>query len=633
MENFVVSARKYRPTTFNSVVGQQAITGTLKNALRNNQLAQAFLFCGPRGVGKTTCARILAKTINCNNLTEDFEACNECESCKAFNASSAFNIFELDAASNNSVDDIRDLVNQVRIPPQMGKYKVYIIDEVHMLSVAAFNAFLKTLEEPPAYAKFILATTEKHKIIPTILSRCQIFDFKRITVKDIASHLQFVSESEKVTYDPDALHFIAQKADGALRDALSMFDQMVSLGNHNVSRQIVVDNLNILDYDYYFRIVDNILNGEIAESLNIVNNIIDKGFEGQHFVVGFAQHLRNLMMSKDTRTVSIIEVGDSIKQQYIKQAEAIPYEFLIQALDILNKTDVNYRSSNNKRLTIEVALIQMFQFVGKIKMLAPKTIVEEKTESELKLNIKSETKAIEEKAEPEVIKKEVKKEIQKIEKPEPIAKTEEKNIEQKADNKLVEGIRKVEEVEIVEKGEKIEKIEKLEEPIVEKVPKETASTEDKKFKTPVTGFSIKEIHKEEKKEQKAVVYDRKEAFTEQGLVAAVQDFLNNNESSHLLALALTANKPKLVGDTEMKLTVSNLTLEAEVRKFSSDFMPYIKDFLKNDFITYSVDVKEENNFQPKTKTNEQQFEEMKNKNENVQKLAKNLDLFFDTEAD
>ena len=359
MENFIVSARKYRPATFDTVVGQQSITTTLKNAIRNNTLAQAFLFCGPRGVGKTTCARIMAKTINCLHPTEDMEACNECESCRAFNNNASFNIYELDAASNNSVEDIRNLVEQVRIPPQIGQYKVYIIDEVHMLSTAAFNAFLKTLEEPPAYAKFILATTEKHKIIPTILSRCQIFDFKRITIEDIEKHLAYVAKSEGVNAEPEALNIIAQKADGALRDALSIFDQMVSFSGKEITYKAVIENLNVLDYDYYFRIVDDILQGNTSDILLLVNDIINKGFEPQHFITGMGNHLRSLLVSKDVATTQLLEVSDQLRQRYVEQSSRCPLPFLIKALDINNQCDIDYRSASNKRLHLEVNLMKM----------------------------------------------------------------------------------------------------------------------------------------------------------------------------------------------------------------------------------------------------------------------------------
>ena len=359
MDNFIVSARKYRPSNFNTVVGQKAITSTLKNAIRNEQLAQAFLFCGPRGVGKTTCARILAKTINCKNPTEDMEPCNECSSCLSFNESASFNVHELDAASNNSVDDIRNLIDQVRIPPQDGKYKVYIIDEVHMLSQAAFNAFLKTLEEPPAYAKFILATTEKHKILPTILSRCQIYDFKRITIGDIAQHLKYVAGEENITADPDGIHVIAEKADGALRDALSIFDQIVSFAGNNFTYEDVIENLNVLDYDYYFKLVDNIMENKVSDVLLLLNEIINNGFDAHHFINGLGNHFRNLLVCKDPTTVRLLEVGDSIKDKYTDQSKRTDILFILKALDISNKCDIDYKSANNKRLHVEIALLQI----------------------------------------------------------------------------------------------------------------------------------------------------------------------------------------------------------------------------------------------------------------------------------
>ena len=359
MENFIVSARKYRPSTFESVVGQHAITSTLQNAIRTNTLAQAFLFCGPRGVGKTTCARIMAKTINCLHPTEDMEACNECESCVSFNNNASFNIFELDAASNSGVEDIRALIDQVRIPPQIGQYKVYIIDEVHMLSAQAFNAFLKTLEEPPAYAKFILATTEKHKILPTILSRCQIFDFKRITVEDITKHLQNIAAKEGVTAEEEALNIIAQKADGALRDALSIFDQMVSFSGNNITYKDVINNLNVLDYEYYFGMVENILANDINSVLLLLNEVVNKGFDPQNFIQGMANHLRNLLLGKDRRVVDLMDVSNQLKARYAKQAERCSTEFLLKALDIANECDINFRSANNKRLHLEIALLKM----------------------------------------------------------------------------------------------------------------------------------------------------------------------------------------------------------------------------------------------------------------------------------
>jgi DNA polymerase-3 subunit gamma/tau len=359
MDNFIVSARKYRPITFESVVGQLHITNTLKNAIKNNQLAQAFLFCGPRGVGKTTCARILAKTINCLSLTSAGEACGTCDSCTSFQNGNSFNFHELDAASNNSVDDIRNLIDQVRIPPQAGKYKVYIIDEVHMLSQSAFNAFLKTLEEPPSYAIFILATTEKHKILPTILSRCQIFDFNRIKVEAMAAHLASIATREEIAFDNDGLHLIAQKADGGLRDALSMFDQIVSFSSRQVTYQAVIENLNILDYDYYFKITDFLLNQNTPAALLLFDEILNNGFDGNNFITGLASHLRNILVCKDAATVQLLEVSENIKQKYLEQSGAAPASFLISALNIANQCDLNYRISKNQRLQVELTLIKI----------------------------------------------------------------------------------------------------------------------------------------------------------------------------------------------------------------------------------------------------------------------------------
>lgn len=359
MESFVVSARKYRPATFDTVVGQSSITTTLKNAIKSHHLAQAFLFCGPRGVGKTTCARILAKTINCQNITEATEACDKCESCKSFNSGQSLTVYELDAASNNSVDDIRNLVDQVRFAPQIGSHKVYIIDEVHMLSQAAFNAFLKTLEEPPKHAIFILATTEKHKIIPTILSRCQIFDFNRIQVEDIANHLAFIAKNETISAEPEALHIIAQKADGALRDACSIFDQIVSFAGNSLTYKAVIDNLNILDYDYYFKVTDTILTENIPASLLIFNEILNNGFDGHNFIVGLGEHLRNLLVCKDSATLQLLEVSANVKNKYKEQSAKCTLPLLLKGLNIVNRCDTQYKSSKNQRLLLELTLMQL----------------------------------------------------------------------------------------------------------------------------------------------------------------------------------------------------------------------------------------------------------------------------------
>ena len=359
MENYIVSARKYRPTTFESVVGQQALTQTLRNAIRTNHLAHAYLFCGPRGVGKTTCARIFAKTINCLNPTAEHDACNQCESCVAFNEQRSFNIHELDAASNNSVEDIRSLIDQVRIPPQLGKYSVYIIDEVHMLSQGAFNALLKTLEEPPSYAIFILATTEKHKVLPTILSRCQVYDFSRITVADTIHHLQYVARQEGITASEEALNVVAQKADGGMRDALSIFDQLVSFCGTQISYEQAIEVLNVLDTDYYFRLVNAALVGNVSEALLLLNEVLTKGFDAGNFVTGFAQHLRDVLVSKDVATLPLLETSDVIRQHYQEQAQRCAAKWLFNALDIVNTCDINYRTAKNKRLTVELALVKL----------------------------------------------------------------------------------------------------------------------------------------------------------------------------------------------------------------------------------------------------------------------------------
>ncbi len=361
MDNYIVSARKYRPSTFQSVVGQKTLTQTLKNAIDAGKLAHAYLFCGPRGVGKTSCARIFAKTINCLHPTDSGEACNECESCRAFNEQRSYNISELDAASNNSVDDIRQLVDQVRIPPQIGKYKVYIVDEVHMLSTAAFNAFLKTLEEPPHHAIFILATTEKHKILPTILSRCQVYDFQRITIADIAEHLQYVASQEGIMAEAEALSVIAQKADGGMRDALSIFDQIASFTAGNITYSAVIENLNVLDYEYYFRLTEAFLVADIPTSLLLYKEICDKGFESQHFISGLSNHFRNLLVSKDIATLPLLEMSEAAAQRYGEQASRCSIQLLYKAMDLSNRCDLDYRLSNNKRFLVELLLIQICQ--------------------------------------------------------------------------------------------------------------------------------------------------------------------------------------------------------------------------------------------------------------------------------
>ncbi len=378
MENFVVSARKYRPSRFDTVIGQEHVVQTLKNAIKNRHLAHAFLFCGPRGVGKTTSARLLAKTINCTNLSADFEACDQCDSCKAFNGNASFNIYELDAASNNSVDDIRALVDQVRYAPQGAQYKIYIIDEVHMLSSQAFNAFLKTLEEPPPYAKFILATTEKHKILPTILSRCQVFDFHRIKIEDAVKQLKQICSKEQIEAEEEALHVIAKKADGAMRDALSIFDRIVSFSGNKITYTDVINNLNMLDYDYYFKAVNLVTTGNIAGSLLLFDEILNNGFEAQHFLQGFAEHLRNLMVCKHPDTIKLLEVAPNVANKFAQQCQATSSSFLLNALNLINQTDIGYKQSKNQRLHVELALMKLCNLNRVIQLQTQQPMADDK---------------------------------------------------------------------------------------------------------------------------------------------------------------------------------------------------------------------------------------------------------------
>jgi DNA polymerase III subunit gamma/tau len=610
MENFIVSARKYRPVTFNTVVGQGSITGTLKKAIRNNQLAQAFLFCGPRGVGKTTCARILAKTINCLNPTADTEPCNECSACKAFNDSSSFNIHELDAASNNSVDDIRSLVEQVRIPPQMGKYKVYIIDEVHMLSPQAFNAFLKTLEEPPAYAKFILATTEKHKIIPTILSRCQIFDFRRITVDDIASHLSFVAGSEGVTADPEALHIIAHKADGALRDALSVFDQMVNLGDRNISRELVIDNLNVLDYEYYFRVMDFMSNGNIRDTLLLVNEVIEKGFDGQHFITGLGEHLRNLLMGTEPETVRLIETSDAVRGKYIQQSRTIPMRLLADALDIINKCDVTYRNSNNKRLSLEVPLIQICRISGKTAIPETPYVPAQPAETPKPAATAAPAPAAPAAAPRPQSEAPVVPDAIQHDSPTPAA------------------------VPVTPVAQTMEKTSIPAVAADEKPAVPAAESPD----VPVqshhrSSISIKSVTQSDKLASAIVTEVRKERtaeYTGEQLVEALNRFAElKKEDSALYYTALTTFKPVLSEGDVLQVTVGNTVLEKEFNERKNSLLEYLRDQVQNDRITLSVTVTDQPVENKKYLTDKEKMDIMESRNANVADLRNQLNLELD----
>jgi len=645
MDNFIVSARKYRPVTFSTVVGQISITGTLKNAIRNNQLAQAFLFCGPRGVGKTTCARILAKTINCLHPTADNEPINECSSCKAFNDSASFNIHELDAASNNSVDDIRNLVEQVRIPPQMGKYKVYIIDEVHMLSAQAFNAFLKTLEEPPAYAKFILATTEKHKIIPTILSRCQIFDFKRITVDDIAKHLMFVANSEGVSADPEALHIIAHKADGALRDALSVFDQMVNLGDRNISRELVLENLNVLDYEYYFRIMDNMRDGNYRDTLLIVNEVIEKGFDGQHFITGMGEHLRNLLMSIDAATVKLIETSDAIRAKYASQARTVSMQLLIDSLDIINKCDVTYRTSNNKRLALEVPLVQICRLSGQMQMHTGmhKPVITNSEKTELKpapAPVVSQPQDIAEPILPKAIHV-----PEAIPEPVPTPVPAPEVIVSPVVEAINQTVATV--VEATPQGEPpVAKTSlQTETPVAEVIThpeaskvSEPVSIEIPTHDVPVqshhrSSFSIKSVMQADQlagSVKADLVKDRTATFTFEQIEESLLRFAElKKEDSALFYAALTSYKPLLQPDNVLLLTVGNSVLAKELNERRNMLLEFLREELKNDFVTMEIKVTEQMSETKKYMTDRDKLDAMAARNPNVKKLKDQLNLELD----
>lgn len=586
MENFIVSARKYRPVTFDTVVGQNAITSTLKNAIRNNHLAQAFLFCGPRGVGKTTCARILAKTINCENLSANAEACNQCKPCLSFNTSNSFNVFELDAASNNSVDDIRNLVDQVRIPPQIGQYKIYIIDEIHMLSASAFNAFLKTLEEPPAYAKFILATTEKHKIIPTILSRCQIFDFNRITIDDIAKHLAFVAKSEKIQADPDALHIIAQKADGALRDALSIFDQVVSFsGDEGITYRDVIRNLNVLDFDYFFNVTDFLLKGNIPSTLMLLNDVIEHGFDGHHFITGLGEHFRNLLVCKDAATLKLLEVGENIRDRYKNQALQCPVDFLLKTLDIIAKCDVNYKTANNKRLLLELSLMQMCGILQQNNSFNSAV----KTEAQKPVSKPVIMPAIQKK-EKEIVKPaEEKKEEKPVEKTENVIK---EPPAKQVVKKIVTGTKSILE-NLVEEEEKKSK----DQPSVQE--------QGVDYEKPQTHFT-------------------KDQFDKAWLKFAVH-YKSANPDYYI---TLTSHMPVLKEDYIIELTIDNKVQDKEITDRKLDILSFLRKELNN----YSVQLQTVINKNPenaKPFTPQEKFKKMAEKNPAIKKLKNEFDLEID----
>ncbi|MFN7013573.1 MAG: DNA polymerase III subunit gamma/tau [Bacteroidia bacterium] len=588
MENFVVSARKYRPTTFDTVVGQQAITTTLKNSIKNNHLSQAFLFCGPRGVGKTTCARILAKTINCFHITENIEACDQCDSCVSFREGQSLNIYELDAASNNSVDDIRNLIDQVRIAPQIGTKKVYIIDEVHMLSTAAFNAFLKTLEEPPKHAIFILATTEKHKILPTILSRCQIFDFQRIKAEDIANHLAAIAQKEGYEAEPDGLHIIAQKADGGLRDALSMFDQIISYAG-KITYQAVIENLNILDYDYYFKVIDAVAKRDISSVLLLFNDILAKGFDGHNFLNGLASHIRNLLVSKDVQTLILLDVGNNIKEKYKQQSAAVSTPMLIEMLNIINKHELSYKSSKNQRLLVELCLIQLCNIGVASVTSAPaeekKNDLSQTTPQVVSTNTTLNTSSIS----VNVSQKDVKKE-----QPENLAKSETpKNFQAKltpvSNIKNIKGLNTF----------SLNNIQKTE------AEKQEKKDEDKLLNTsgPVIPFTVEDLSK------------HIAAYANSDKVAGKKS----------LELALKYRKAKLNDDFLIVITVENEVQRNAIKAELSEFTLYLREKLNNYKIVTTIEVAEGDTVK-KNYTPRERFQKMAEKNPNLITLYNKLDL-------
>lgn len=593
MDNFIVSARKYRPQTFNSVVGQSSLTTTLKNAIKINHLAHAYLFCGPRGVGKTTCARIFAKTINCQQLTDDGEACNVCESCVSFNDQRSFNIHELDAASNNSVDDIRSLIEQVRIPPQIGKYSVYIVDEVHMLSPGAFNAFLKTLEEPPSHAIFILATTEKHKIIPTILSRCQIYDFNRITVADTVTYLQYVAQKEEVTVDLNGLNVIAQKSDGGMRDALSIFDQLVSFCGNNITYQGVIENLNVLDYEYYFKLVESFLIGDVSNSLLILNNVLNKGFDGHHFITGLSMHLRDVLVSKDESTLQLLEVGADIGNRYKLQALQCEAEFLFQALKISNDCDLNYRISKNKRLLVELALIKICQ------------INNQKKNEFLNVNDTPTVKKI------DIVQSEITKSAQS-----PIVTNTLSATNPPATKVVTEAVEKVE--------------------VKPEISKPTAASKPQapnNFQRPVS-ISISKNNTVSSPE--TAVYQQTAAakvvenkmFTDEELQNSWNAFGETIQDEIIKIGFLNTNSPRRISETEFEVLVNNVMQSNELKKIQHDINTFMINRLSNSQIRMIIKVAEENEIQ-RTLSPEEKYKLMSEINPELEKLRKNLNLEID----
>lgn len=556
MDNYIVSARKYRPGTFKSVVGQKNLTTTLKNAIDSKRLAQAYLFCGPRGVGKTSCARIFAKTINCLNPTADGEACGECESCRSIEQGNSFNIIELDAASNNSVDDIRSLTEEVNVPPQVGNYRVFIIDEVHMLSTSAFNAFLKTLEEPPRYVVFILATTEKHKVIPTILSRCQIYDFKRITTSDIVEHLQYVAQSEGIEVSPEALNVIARKADGGMRDALSIFDQVAASSMGHITYQNALANLNVLDYDYYFRLIEAFRAGDVGESLLIFNEIQEKGFDTLFFINGLATHVRDLMVAADTRTAKLLEVAEEVIEKYTSQARSLPLQWYYAALKLLNDTDYAYRTSTNKQLLVELMLIRLCQ------LLTPPTAPFDRLDNEPPLKMPSRVKTVSEEH-PTVEKKEIKSDAAVAS-----AEPKEKSAEPKEATSIKETINSV--------------LPKVSQADVKDQKKSTVKSSRK-----TTRLADLEAEYEQEANDKK---NRRKPYDQEALETAWNAYIMSNPEKQMLVAAMKDIRPELLQNEEYIIKVVHPAQEQAFIMHMPHLLGFLRNKLENDFISLNVKI-------------------------------------------
>lgn len=623
MENFIVSARKYRPETFTSVVGQASITGTLKSAIQKKQLGHAYLFCGPRGVGKTTCARIFAKTINCLNLGSDAEPCNTCESCQSFNESRSFNIHELDAASNNSVEDIRNLTEQVRIPPQVGKYSIYIIDEVHMLSSNAFNAFLKTLEEPPSHAVFILATTEKHKIIPTILSRCQIFDFNRIHVEDIVKYLEHISGMEGIEFEADAFNVIALKADGAMRDALSIYDQMVSFSGKTIKYKDVIENLNILDYEYYFKITRSCFTGNIGATLLIFDEILSRGFDAHNFLSGFNSHMRDLLVSLDEITLQLLEVGAGIREQYKVQSKELDQQWIYTALDILGSADVTFKTSRNQRLHVELALLKLCRLREAPKKKA--LIQEERNEGETRKEtepepavISSERAGVGPEKEPEVQKEAEAQTESEVQKDSETVEGSENEIVQAAVPSTAESSDPVETV-----GDAKQDAEPLRKPLSH-IPGKMLSIKDA-----INGVQHKQENESEGlKVEKPIL---SASFSEEDLLKNWESFTESiKEEKPRMANSLKHHLPKLGDALQIELELSN---SAQLEEFNRDIKPRLLAFLENalqnnQFKIFPV-ISTEEEKQNTLYTSEEKFDHMLKKNPELGKLKERFNLDFE----